>query len=230
MFIDSLFFLLPSVHIRENMDINILVWFDIPIFLFASLSHAYFFLMGQKRLHGTLISKLTTMPALLATSIGLGVNNGRAVIEALIGYKTGFARTPKKGNVLFALSARSDTPAEQDISVNPAADFHKTYQTNSQYWSSLLELMLAILYSAFLVWAIYKSYWIVTPFLSLFAIGFYYTSLSSLFTGKRNGKSRQKKMPLDNKNYTGQQPLHVKAPVLATKPVPKKPNQAYDNA
>ena len=161
MFVDSLFLLLPTVHIREQMEANALVWLDIPIFAFASLSHAYFFLSGQKLLHGRVKDKLLTMPALLATSIGLGVNNGRAVIEALIGYKTGFARTPKRGD------------GAQNVLQN-------SYKTHSQKWASLLELSLAVLYSVFLIWALSQSYWIVTPFLSLFAFGFFYTSLSSL--------------------------------------------------
>ena len=105
------------------------------------------------------------MPALLATSIGLGVNNGRAVIEALIGYKTGFARTPKRGD-----------GAHKRVQQN--------YQTHSQNWATMLELGLAGLYSGFLIWALYQSYWVVTPFLSLFAIGFFYTSLSSLWVSK----------------------------------------------
>jgi len=178
MFIDSLFFLLPSVHIREQMGPNLLAWLDIPIFAFASLSHAYFFLSGQKRLHGKMIDKLLTMPALLATSIGLGVNNGRAVIEALIGYKTGFARTPKTGNA-----------AHTNL-------FQKSYKTRSQNWATALELCLGLLYSAFLVWALQKSYWVVTPFLSLFAFGFFYTSLSSLdlFRGSQ-GKSIKRTFP-----------------------------------
>ena len=165
MFVDSLFFLLPSVHIREQMGPNLLAWLDIPIFAFASLSHAYFFLSGQKRLHGKVMDKLMIMPALLATSIGLGVNNGRAVIEALIGYKTGFARTPKRGD-----------GAHKRVQQN--------YQTHSQNWATMLELGLAGLYSGFLIWALYQSYWVVTPFLSLFAIGFFYTSLSSLWVSK----------------------------------------------
>jgi len=162
MFIDSVFFLLPSVHIREQMEPNLLAWLDIPIFAFASLSHAYFFLSGQKRLYGRVWNKLYIMPSLLATSIGLGVNNGRAVIEALIGYKTGFARTPKSGG------------ASKDVLLR------QRYQSNSQMWATGLEFMLAILYSLFLIWALYQNYWIVTPFLLLFAIGFFYTSISSL--------------------------------------------------
>ena len=134
MFIDSLFFLLPSVHIREQMGTNLLAWLDIPIFAFASLSHAYFFLSGQKRLHGKVMDKLMIMPRLLATSIGLGVNNGRAVLEALAGYKTGFARTPKRGD-------------------GHHSRVQKNYETHSQNWATLLELSLAGLYSAFLIWA-----------------------------------------------------------------------------
>jgi len=162
MFIDSVFFFLPTVHIRQQMDPNFLIWLDIPIFAFASLSHAYFFLSGQKRLYGKVFDKLFIMPALLATSIGLGVNNGRAVIEALIGYKTGFARTPKIGDVTSQNALK------------------QSYKTHSENWSIVLELSLALLYSMFLIWALSQSYWIVTPFLILFASGFFYTSLSSL--------------------------------------------------
>lgn len=162
MFIDSLFFLLPTVHIRQQMDPNFLAWLDIPVFAFASLSHAYFFLSGQKRLYGKVTDKLFVLPALLATSIGLGVNNGRAVIEAIIGHKTGFVRTPKVGDTRNLISV------------------HQSYKTNSENWATNLELALALIYSAFLGWAIYKSYWIVIPFLALFASGFFYTSLSSL--------------------------------------------------
>jgi len=162
MFIDSLFFLLPTVHIREQMEPSFLIWLDLPIFAFASLSHAWFFLSSQKRLYGKLTDKLMIMPALLATSIGLGVNNGRAVLEALFGYKTGFARTPKTGD------ERSDFK------------FNQSYKANSRNWSTYLEIALGTLYSGFLLWAIAKSYWIVVPFLSLFAIGFFYTGILSL--------------------------------------------------
>ena len=180
MFVDSLFFLLPSIHFRQSADFSLLTWLDIPIFAFASLSHAYFFMSGQKRLHGSILKKLHILPVLLATSIGLGVNNGRAVIEALIGHKTGFVRTPKIGQ-----SAKSNL-------------LKSTYKANSQTWSSVLELAMAVLYSIFLVWAVYKTYWIVTPFLILFALGFYYTSLTSLSESvhmRFNRKSKPKIFP-----------------------------------
>ena len=173
MFVDSLFFLLPTVHLRQQMGPGLLAWLDIPIFAFASLSHAYFFLSGQKRLYGKVTDKLLILPSLLATSIGLGVNNGRAVIEALVGHKTGFNRTPKIGDTVRNVAGNS-------ASLNA---LQQTYKTNSENWASYLELTLALIYSSFLAWAIYQAYWIVIPFLALFAIGFFYTSLSSLSEG-----------------------------------------------
>ena len=161
MFVDSLFFLLPTVHIREQMGPNPLIWLDIPIFAFASLSHAYFFLSSQSRLYGMMVDKLFIMPTLLATSIGLGVNNGRAVIEALVGYKTGFARTPKSGDGVSKDS------------------LYKSYQANSQNWATYFELVLGSVYFGFLLWAVAQAYWIVVPFLSLFALGFFFTGVSS---------------------------------------------------
>jgi len=175
MFVDSLFFLLPTVHIRQDMASNFLVWLDLPIFAFASLSHAWFFLSSQNRLYGKMLDKLIIMPALLATSIGLGVNNGRAVIEALIGYKTGFARTPKTGSETSSFVSNTG------------------YQTNSQNWANYLELALGTLYFSFLLWAVSKSYWIVVPFLLLFTIGFFYTGTLSLLERR---KQVSKKAPV----------------------------------
>lgn len=182
MFADSLFFLLPTVHIREQMGYNPLIWLDLPIFAFASLSHAYFFLCGQKYLHGSVLNKLAIMPTLLATSIGLGVNNGRAVIEALVGYKTGFARTPKSGDT-------SERAALAD-----------SYKTNSQNWSSYLEVALGTLYTAFLIWAVAKTYWVVVPFLTLFALGFFYTGISSLRESFKRNKDVATILPEEQYN------------------------------
>lgn len=179
MFIDSLFFLLPTVHIRENMAPNPLVWLDLPIFAFASLSHAWFFLSSQNRLYGKMMNKIMIMPALLATSIGLGVNNGRAVIEALIGHKTGFARTPKTGT------------GETEFSVM------KSYKANSQNWANYLEIALGALYFSFLIWALLKAYWVVVPFLLLFTIGFFYIGLLSLRERLQN-KVKSPSIPLNN--------------------------------
>ena len=47
----------------------------------------------------------------------------------------------------------------------------------------MLELGLALLYTVFSIWACLQAYWIVVPFLTLFAVGFFYTSILSLKEG-----------------------------------------------
>ena len=54
------------------------------------------------------------------------------------------------------------------------------YKTHSENWSTRLELTLGIIYTLFLIWAVTQSYWIVIPFLTLFAVGFFYISILSL--------------------------------------------------
>lgn len=175
MFIDSVFFLIPSVHIRENLGFSFLGWLDIPLFVLASASHAWFFLFSQKLLYGRMLDKLSIMPVLLATSIGLGVNNGRAVIEALAGHVTGFERTPKAGEVAGELREYKN-------------NFTNQYKALSTRSFDYVEILLAIFYVANLIWAISKGYWVVVPFLTLFAAGFFYTGLLSLFTGRADNE------------------------------------------
>jgi len=176
MFIDSLFFLLPAVHIREQSELHILAWLDIPFFFFASLSHAWFFLYSQKLLYGNVRNKLTIMPVLLATSIGLGVNNGRAVFEALIGHVTGFVRTPKTGHInnktIFGQKPKGPN-----------------YQATTAQWADRLEVAMGGFYLAYLLWAITHGYWVVTPFLALFSVGFFFTGLQSIAARSRQQKA-----------------------------------------
>lgn len=169
MFIDSVFFLIPSVHIRESLGFNFLGWLDIPLFVLASASHAWFFLYSQKLLYGRMSDKLSIMPVLLATSIGLGVNNGRAVMEALVGHVTGFERTPKVGEI----AGRSPELG------NNLTSYYKALSTRA---FDYVEILLAIFYVVNLIWAISKNYWVVVPFLTIFAAGFFYTGILSLLT------------------------------------------------
>ncbi len=167
MFVDSLFFLLPAIHIREQAAWHFLAWVDIPLFFFASLSHAWFFLYSQKILYGKMVHGISILPVLLATSIGIGINNGRAVMEALAGHVTEFVRTPKTG----------DTAQRKFRAYSQG---RARYTAVSALWADWLEIILACVYFAYLVWAVSREYWIVAPFLALFCIGFFFTGSQSL--------------------------------------------------
>jgi len=165
MLIDTLFFLLPSVHIRETAGLGLLAWLDAPLFLLASLSHAWFFLSSQKLTYGRVAGAFAMLPALLAVSIGLGVNNGRAVIEALAGRVSGFVRTPKTGE---RAAAAAGTPA-------PAG----AYRAASAQWAYRLEIALGLAYAGYILWAALRGYALIVPFLTLFAIGFFGVGVAS---------------------------------------------------
>lgn len=69
------------------------------VFVLASVSTFLFYTYAQKAIHLDWRKRLLLFPVFLAGSMGFAVNNTKAVLEALIGKKTGFARTPKDGMI-----------------------------------------------------------------------------------------------------------------------------------
>lgn len=95
MIINSTFFVIPSMMLRSGQAWWHILLLDGPLFMLASLSFVHFYLSAQRAIYHTIKGKKRFIPALMAIGIGLGVNNSRAVLEALFGYKTAFIRTPK---------------------------------------------------------------------------------------------------------------------------------------
>jgi len=65
------------------------------IFVLASISTFLFYMYSQKDIHMDWRKRLLLFPIFLAGSMGLAINNTKAVWEALINKKTAFVRTPK---------------------------------------------------------------------------------------------------------------------------------------
>lgn len=65
------------------------------IFVLASISTFLFYMYAQRAIHLDWRRRLLLFPVFMAGSMGLAVNNTRAVLEALVGKKTEFKRTPK---------------------------------------------------------------------------------------------------------------------------------------
>ncbi|HSP92467.1 MAG TPA: cellulose synthase family protein, partial [Vicinamibacterales bacterium] len=87
----------PSMVIRYNMGWYEMLLIDVPLFFAATFSVANFYFVSQREIHRDWKSRLRYIPFLMALGIGLAVNNTRAVIEALVGHESAFARTPKYG-------------------------------------------------------------------------------------------------------------------------------------
>jgi len=107
------------------------------------------------------------LPVALALGIGLSVNNAKAVIEALLGQVSEFARTPKHG-------------------VERAADEwrQKRYRGRVPV-VPYLELALGLYFSGAVIYALVSGLIGTIPFLVLFQGGFLYASSLSLLQGSR---------------------------------------------
>lgn len=65
------------------------------IFVLASISTFAFYTYAQRAIHLDWRRRILLFPVFMAGSMGLAVNNSRAVLEALFNKKTEFTRTPK---------------------------------------------------------------------------------------------------------------------------------------
>ncbi|MEE3040457.1 MAG: cellulose synthase family protein [Candidatus Latescibacterota bacterium] len=89
---------LPVVSIRELIPWHQRFFIiDLPLFSMATMAVSGFYLASQRALYEDWSTSIKYLPVLMAIGISLCVNNARAVAEGLIGYQTGFHRTPKYG-------------------------------------------------------------------------------------------------------------------------------------
>src|SRR5205809_2264524 len=70
---------------------------DLPFFWTATMSVVLFYVASQREIGIAWWKGLKYLPFIMALGIGMCVNQSKAVIEALVGYETGFNRTPKTG-------------------------------------------------------------------------------------------------------------------------------------
>jgi hypothetical protein len=115
--------------------------------------------------------RMLHLPLVMALGIGLAFSNARAVLEALLGVKSEFVRTPK-----YRVEGTSDETWKG-----------KKYR-RKHGWLPLLELSFAVYFLLAMMYAARLHMWGTIPFLTLFFFGFGYMGLMSLLqttSGKR---------------------------------------------
>jgi len=153
----------PAMYVRYNMGWTEMLLIDVPFFFAATFSVANFYMVCQRELYPqTWTQRLKYVPFLMSIGIGLAVNNARAVIEALMGKQTEFARTPKYG-----------VEREGDEWVG------KKY-TQVALAQPLTEVALGLYFTGTVFYALSNGIYGSLPFLMLFQVGFLYTGLLSL--------------------------------------------------
>ena len=164
--------LLPAMVIRFYQGWFQMLYIDVPLFLASTFSISSFYLVSQRELFPkTWPRALLYLPFLMALGIGLTVTNTKAVLEALIGKQTAFARTPK-----YRVESRKDKVQ--------ATKYRKRLG-----WVPWVELLIGGYFTLTVVYALQNENYLTVPFLLLFVVGYWYTGLMSLFQGRFAGLS-----------------------------------------
>ena len=164
--------LLPAMIIRFYQGWFQMLYIDLPLFMASTFSISSFYLVSQRELFPrTWPRVLLYLPFLMALGIGLTVTNTRAVLEALVGKKTAFARTPK-----YRVESKKDRLL--------GAKYRKRLG-----WVPWLELAIGTYFALTVYYAIDNENFFTVPFLLLFVIGYWYTGLMSLLQGRFAGLS-----------------------------------------
>ncbi|HWK31757.1 MAG TPA: cellulose synthase family protein [Terriglobales bacterium] len=173
--------LLPAMVIRFYQGWFQMLFIDLPLFVASTFSVSSFYLVSQKELFPRTWPKtFLYLPFLMALGIGLTITNTKAVLEALFGVQTAFARTPK-----YRVEKKKEKSAA-------AKKYRK--RLGIIQW---IELAIGS-YFALTVWyAIANQNYITVPFLLLFVLGYWYTGLMSLLQGRFEGW-RGRKTPISD--------------------------------
>lgn len=133
------------------------------LFVMASVSSFLFYLYSQKEIRTDWRKKIVLFPLFLAGSMGLAVNNSRAVFEGLMNRKSEFVRTPK-----FKQESEKDSFTGNK------------YLSKKIGFSVYVEAILAVYCLIGLFSSIYFLELASIPFQILFFLGFAFMSYTSI--------------------------------------------------
>jgi len=160
--------LLPAMIIRFYQGWFQTLYIDLPLFLASTFSISSFYLVSQKELFpGRWPRTFLYLPLLMALGIGLTITNSRAVMEALLGLRSPFTRTPKY---------RAQRRGER---VRDAAKYRRRLG-----WVPWVELLIGSYFALTVVYAVTNENYVTVPFLVIFVLGYWCTGLMSLLQGR----------------------------------------------
>jgi cellulose synthase/poly-beta-1,6-N-acetylglucosamine synthase-like glycosyltransferase len=155
---------LPVMVCRFYMGVFQMVVVDLPLIVASFWSISAFYVVAQRELFPKDWKKaVLLMPALMAAGIALTLSNAKAVIEALVGYKTAFARTAK-----YAIAGRQTNVAVA------------TYRSRSGLLP-YAEIAVGLYFLGNVAFAIDTYNFFAIPFLLLFVAGYFWAGFASLW-------------------------------------------------
>ncbi len=159
--------LMPAMIIRSWQGLLQMLLIDLPLFMASTMSVSSFYLVSQKELFPKKWYKtFLFLPFLMALGVGLTITNTKAVMEALFGVQSAFARTPK-----YRVNKKGEK--------SQANKYRK--RLGIIPW---IELAIGCYFAATVWYAISTENFFTVPFLILFVFGYWYTGLLSLLQGR----------------------------------------------
>ncbi|MGA2206093.1 MAG: cellulose synthase family protein [Terracidiphilus sp.] len=174
--------LIPAMICRFYQGWFQMLLIDFPLFTASTFSIAVFYVMSEREIFPKTWKKtFYYLPFLMALGIGLTVTNTKAVMEALLGIKSAFVRTPK-----YRVAKKGEK--------SQAAKYRKRLKLTP--W---IELVLGLYFAAAIWYTFINNNYFTAPFLILFVIGYWYTGLMSLLQGRferwRTGVNAEESSP-----------------------------------
>jgi cellulose synthase/poly-beta-1,6-N-acetylglucosamine synthase-like glycosyltransferase len=161
----------PLLLVRYNQPFYHLMILDLPLLFFSSISVVLFYGSAVWYLDEKRAPRLLHLPLVMGLGIGLAFSNARAVLEALLGVKSEFVRTPK-----YRVEETTD------------ATWKRKKYKRKRGLLPLLELAFAIYFLLAIAYSARLHMWGTIPFLLLFFFGFGYMGVMSVLqtaSGKR---------------------------------------------
>lgn len=152
----------PLVFVK-NSGSHGLYFTMMSVFVLAFISSFVFYLYAQKDVHLDWRKRIVLFPLFMAGSMGLAVNNSRAVFEGLLNRKSEFVRTPK-----------------YKLETNKDSWMGKKYIEKKLGFSVYVEALLAVYCLIGILASLYFMEFGALPFQILFFLGFAFMSITSI--------------------------------------------------
>lgn len=157
--------MLPVMIVRFYMGWMQMLFLDMPLIAASFWSITAFYMYAHRELYPrTWTRGIWLIPALMAAGVALTISNTRAVLEALLGVQTAFARTPK-----YAI-----------VQTNKVKLGNVKYRSRSG-WLPWLELAVGCYFLYMIDFAIESYNFIAIPFLMIFVTGYFWAGLGALW-------------------------------------------------
>jgi cellulose synthase/poly-beta-1,6-N-acetylglucosamine synthase-like glycosyltransferase len=161
----------PLLLVRYNQPFYHLMILDLPLLFFSSISVFLFYGTAVSYLDKKRTPRLLHLPLVMALGIGLAFSNARAVLEALLGIKSEFVRTPK-----------------YQVEKNQDETWKRKKYKRKRGLLPLLELSFSVYFLLAILYAIHLHMWGTVPFLLLFFFGFGYMGVMSFVQSFNGGR------------------------------------------